>query len=531
MPQARRAHTAQPHTAPPRANSPRTNSPPAVLVILGHPRGRPSLCGALAEAYADGARAAGCAVELVDLSACRFDPNVTAPSPRAQPLEPDLQALRAAVERADHLALVYPNWWGTMPALLKGALDRLLVPGWAFVETTGGTGYEGRLGPRTAEIVTTMDTPPLAYRLFYGAPGRRAMADATLGFCGIETTRFTPCAVVKDASPETRRAWIERARRLGERLDRGPRPPLHAARRAAGSWLRALRLQFYPMTLAAYALGALIAAGDRGLDRTAFWLGYAMLFLLEAATVFANDLFDRDSDRRNRHYGPFSGGSRVLVEGRLTARQLGAGAVLTAAAAAAILGLLAARGLPAPALLPVLALAVLALGYTVPPLKLCHRGLGELDVALTHSFGVIYVGFALQGGGLAEPLPALVAAPLFLAVLPAILLAGIPDHDADRAAGKRTQVVALGVDAAFRAAALLAAAAAVLAVALYAVADVDLLAGVAVAAPLHAAWLVRRILRARQAVRAAARIDGVLVTALLYIVWFAALPLAALLLA
>jgi len=509
---------------------------PAVLVVLGHPRGAASLCGALAAAYAEGAREAGCAVELADLSTCRFDPDVVAPSPRAQPLEPDLAALKAAVERADHLVLVYPNWWGTMPALLKGALDRLLLPGWAFEETTGGTGYEGRLGPRTAEILTTMDTPPLAYRLVYGSPGRRAMADATLGFCGIETTRFTPFAVVKDATPEVRRDWIERARGLGAGIAHGRRPPLHAALRAAGSWLRALRLQFYPMTLAAYALGALLAAGGGGLDATAFWLGAAMLVLLEAATVFANDLFDQDSDRRNRNYGPFSGGSRVLVDGRLTPRALGRGAVLAGAAAAAILALLAVRGLPPAALLPVLALAVLAIGYTLPPLKLSHRGLGELDVALTHSFGVIYAGYALQGGAIlggdlaASALPALLAAPLCLAVLPAILLAGIPDHEADRAAGKRTQVVILGIGRAFAAAAVLAAAAAALAVWLWAVEGVALLAGVAVVAPLHAAWLIPRILRARRRVREAARIDGLLVDALLYIVWFAALPLAALLL-
>ena len=70
-----------------------------------------------------------------------------------------------------------------MPARLKGFLDRVLVPGFAFREQDGH--YYGLLGPRTAELMTTMDVPPSVYRWIQGAPGRRAMCRATLGLCGI----------------------------------------------------------------------------------------------------------------------------------------------------------------------------------------------------------------------------------------------------------------------------------------------------------------------------------------------------------
>jgi putative NADPH-quinone reductase len=99
-----------------------------VLIILAHPRGQPTFCGGLAQAYAEGARAAGCAVKTLDLAAVKFNPDVMTPSPSEQSLETDLVAARDTIEWADHIVFVYPTWWGVFPARLKGFLDRLLTP-------------------------------------------------------------------------------------------------------------------------------------------------------------------------------------------------------------------------------------------------------------------------------------------------------------------------------------------------------------------------------------------------------------------
>ena len=107
-----------------------------VLIVLGHPRSD-SLCGALAKAYADGACAAGCEVEVVGIGGLDFEPDVLARSPVAQALEPDLARARALITWAEHIVVVFPNWWGTMPARLKGLLDRVLIPGFAFRERHG----------------------------------------------------------------------------------------------------------------------------------------------------------------------------------------------------------------------------------------------------------------------------------------------------------------------------------------------------------------------------------------------------------
>src|SRR5690606_12115434 len=213
--------------------------------------------------------------------------------------------------------------------------------------------------------------------------------------------------------------WLRRARREGRALRGAVPTPLERLRRKALSWVAALRLQFYPSTFLVYALGAAAAAGAAAFSRAAFWLGYLALFLLEAATVLVNELYDHAADRGNRRYGPFNGGSRVLIEGRLTRRERRRGAVLALVLAAGVsLALVATTDVEAVPALPFLAvLAVVAVGYTLPPLALCYRTLGELDVAYTHGPAVLVCGWLFMGGALDDPLPWLIAAPVALATL------------------------------------------------------------------------------------------------------------------
>lgn len=498
-----------------------------VLVVLGHPRGAESLCGELAARYREGAQAAGCDVRNVNLADLKFEQNLSFASPRSQALEPDLKAVIEAIEWAEHIVFVYPTWWGTYPALLKGFLDRILLPDWAFREITGGIGFEGLLSGRTAELITTMDTPALVQALINKAPGRHAMARATLGFCGIEVTRHTRFGAVNHSTPDSRDQWLVDTEGLGRRLAHGPRSRGRRAWRSVQPWLTALRLQFYPMTFLAYLIGALLAANPSGFNHLLFWLGYLFMFTLEAATVFSNDLFDFESDRRNRFWGPFNGGSRILHQGAMSRRRLWIGAGFAFA-----LAILAAGGLVALSSSPWLvagicvALAVLAIGYTIPPLKLSYRTLGEVDVGITHSIMPILLGMALQGGSVAGPEPWLIAAPMGLSILPAIILSGVPDHDADRAVSKITIAVRFGIHNAFSIAAVLVLAAAVSAILLQFV----LLPGIYGIVPTiliaaHAAVLVSRLMKERGRNAEPRRIDGTMVLALSFILWFCILPL------
>jgi putative NADPH-quinone reductase/1,4-dihydroxy-2-naphthoate octaprenyltransferase len=498
-----------------------------VLLIFCHPR-KDSLNGALYQAFREGVLEAGVAFHELVLADLQFDPDVHEESPAAQHFEEAISEAQELISQADHLVFVYPTWWGSYPARLKGFLDRVLTPGFAFQYLPDGNGWEQRLRGKTAQLLTTMDTPHWVYRWIYKNPGYNTLARATLGFCGIRTVRKTIFGPVISSTAEQRRHWLQQARQEGLRLRDGARSARQRATDKILAWLQALRLQFYPMTLIAYSVGALaVAQHPQSFDNRLFWLGYAALFFLEVATVLANDYFDYESDRQNRHAGPFTGGSRVLVDGKLSFREVRYGIVLAFGVFILLsVYLISVAGAALPLTVNLLVLALLAMGYTVPPLKFSHRGLGELVVAVTHSSGVILPGYLLQGGSWHDPLPWLLSLPLGLAVLPAIILSGIPDYDADRDTGKNTLVVKLGIRGALIAAIPLAILAALLAVIWQ---QWDGIAGaygswIYIVVP-YAAWLVWKLGKYLHQVRVAQRINTLMVLALSFIIWFGVIPL------
>lgn len=438
-------------------------------------------------------------------------------------MEPDLVDAQQSILWAQHLVFVYPTWWGTYPALLKGFLDRVLTPGFAFRHTANG-GCERLLVGRSADLLTTMDTPPFIYSALYAAPGRQAMVRATLGYCGVRVARVEHLGSVLLSTPEARRHWLMRSHACGLRLSNGAFSRWQRFSSRFAAWTAALRLQFYPMTWVAFTVGALVAHPQGTLLEPPYWLAYAVLFFLEAATVLSNEWFDYNSDRINRNAGPFNGGSRVLVDHRLswTEMRIGIGVCLVAAAGT-LVALLAVA--PASARSSIAALyaifAIVALGYTVPPLKLSHRGWGELDVAVTHGAAAILAGYEAQGGAWNDRLPWLIAFPLGLAILPSIILANCPDGDADRSAGKLTLPVILGNVVAARLAVAAALAAPAVAGGLglvFAELRVPLWWGAA-GGIVHVGILFSRL--RRTGTRALAeRMDATLILALTFLLWF-----------
>ena len=178
------------------------------VVIDGHPN-PDSLCAALARAYVTGNPEA----HLIELRTLDFDLHMRFGYAKPMPIEPDLAAARQAIRDASHLVVVTPVWWRAVPALLKGFLDRALLPKEDFSYTAKGLPV-GHLKGRSAHVIATADTP-LWLQPLMPDTRLRSLTRGTLAFCGFKPVRTTRFAPVNKSTPERRQAWLRQVEELG----------------------------------------------------------------------------------------------------------------------------------------------------------------------------------------------------------------------------------------------------------------------------------------------------------------------------
>jgi 1,4-dihydroxy-2-naphthoate octaprenyltransferase len=216
--------------------------------------------------------------------------------------------------------------------------------------------------------------------------------------------------------------------------------------RLSAGWLflRTTRLPFLSATFIPVLLGVAVAARGGAFNP---WLALATVIgaaFAHLAINVSNDIFDTLSgaDEANLNPTPFSGGSRVLLYDLVTLRQLiGLAATLLAATVGIGLFLVWATG---SATLLVIGLVGIGLGlaYTAPPVKLVHRGLGEITVAIGFGPTMLLGAYVVQTGTLSWE-AAIASVPVAILVALILYVNEIPDLVGDAAAGKRTLPVRL----------------------------------------------------------------------------------------
>lgn len=185
-----------------------------ILVILGHPHGE-SLSASLGRAYAEGARESGAETRVLSLSDLKFDPVLRAGYRQLQALEPDLVEAQNQIAWAYHIVIVFPIWWGGVPALLKGFLDRAILPGFGFRYRSNSSYWDKLLTGKTARLIVLSDAPSFWVRLVQGDAAVKMMKKSTLEFCGIKPVRISRFDRIKFSTPERRAQWISQVRDLG----------------------------------------------------------------------------------------------------------------------------------------------------------------------------------------------------------------------------------------------------------------------------------------------------------------------------
>jgi putative NADPH-quinone reductase len=190
--------------------------PQRIVLIQGHPDATaPHLCHALAHSYADGATHAGHEVRQVDIATIDF------PWLRSQHewelglLPASLKPAQADIRWAQHIVLFFPLWLGDMPALLKGFLEQLARPGFAFTAEGNNPFGQRDLAGRSARIVATMGMPAMVYRGVFRAQSMGALERNILGFLGIAPVHETLVGNVDQLGDDGVAKWNRRMRALG----------------------------------------------------------------------------------------------------------------------------------------------------------------------------------------------------------------------------------------------------------------------------------------------------------------------------
>jgi len=189
-----------------------------IVIVQGHPDPAGGHYGhALAEAYRQGAAEAGHEVEILPVAEFEFPLLRTKKEFDASSPPQALQGCQQAIARADHLVIIHPLWLGSMPALLKGFLEQVFRPGFAF----GKPRKSGRPGAKllkgkSARVIVTMGMPALAYRWFYGAHAVKSLERNILAFAGFRPVRRTLIGMVESRDDVGRRKRLAEVRQLGK---------------------------------------------------------------------------------------------------------------------------------------------------------------------------------------------------------------------------------------------------------------------------------------------------------------------------
>ncbi len=190
--------------------------PSRIVIIQGHPDPEGGhFCNALAQAYAEGARAASHKVDIIEAAQLDLPYIRNQAQWREKPSDPAILAVQETVGSADHLVIIYPLWLGDMPAILKSFLEHLSCGGFVISMDEKGH-WAQKLKGKSARVVVTMGMPAIAYRLFYFSHSLKSLERNILKFAGVKPVRTSLFGMVEGEKRASARAkWLDEMRELG----------------------------------------------------------------------------------------------------------------------------------------------------------------------------------------------------------------------------------------------------------------------------------------------------------------------------
>jgi NAD(P)H dehydrogenase (quinone) len=208
-----------------------------LLTVYSHPF-RDKYPAAVMDSFQGPFEQAGHTIDVLDLHRERFDPRFTeedhahfwgGPTPRG------IEETHRRVEQADRLAFVFPVYWWSMPALMKGWIERVFTAGWAYqygagVEDRGRAPLHGLLPSIPTVLIGIGGSKERTYQKYGYDDAMRTQLDVGIfAYCGINDVESHLIYDVEGAhNAPMREAGLERAREIGSSFAAIDRTVLHA---------------------------------------------------------------------------------------------------------------------------------------------------------------------------------------------------------------------------------------------------------------------------------------------------------------
>ena len=212
------------------------------------------------------------------------------------------------------------------------------------------------------------------------------------------------------------------------------------------AFLKLSRLTFLTPGLAPFTAGLLLGILKGYLvDIRLIALSYIGLILIMLATYYSNEYYDYETDKINKEYNRFSGGSRILPEGKLSRDTVFKCFIMTIIGifvVALIYFLFFFADRPFLCIMAIIGL-ISGIFYTTPPFQWAYKGIGEIMILFAYGILTVLSGYYIVAGEFSwESL--LLSLPPAFSVFSVILINEFPDYSADKAVGKNNLVVRFG---------------------------------------------------------------------------------------
>lgn len=186
-----------------------------MLIIYAHPH-KKGHCGQILSTVEAMLRARHQSYEILDLYAEKYNPVLSDKehySSGGTLLSSETKKLQDLISKHDTLLVIFPVWWNSVPAILKGFFDKVLTPPFAFKYV--GKRPKGMLSGRKAAVVATTGAPAIYNFLLAGNRAIKTVVRDTLSFCGFKTRGH----VIDQATQLNEKQKMKIVRAVGRSLD------------------------------------------------------------------------------------------------------------------------------------------------------------------------------------------------------------------------------------------------------------------------------------------------------------------------